>query len=321
MPRMRAFLFRLGGFFRKERSESEFAEEMEAHLEMQIEDNLRSGMTPAQARREALIKSGGLESAKEAYRDRRGLPVIDALLQDLRYALRGLRKNPGFTSVAVMTLSLGIGANTALFSFVNAVLLRPLPYRDADRLVVLSPAPVTYPTYLDWKLRNHAFTGLAICTRDSPVTLTGRGEAERVDASRASPSLFAVLGVAPLLGRAFSDEEEEREQPVVVIGHNLWQRWFAGAPDILGRTLNIDGQAATVIGVMPASFQFPSASIQLWQPIAKRFKTARSNLLGLVVGKLRADVTLLQAQTAAGVNVIPLQQQIAGKGLRVALWF
>ncbi len=130
-----------------------------------------------------------------------------------------------------------------------------------------------------------------------------------------------MLGVAPLLGRAFSDEEEEREQPVVIIGYNLWQRWFAGAPDILGRTLNIDGQAATVIGVMPASFQFPSASIQLWQPIAKRFKTARGNLLGLVVGKLRPDVTLLQAQADSGVNVIPLPQQIAGKGLRVALWF
>src|SRR5438876_1231048 len=250
MPRMRAFLFRLGGLFRTRRSDLEFAEEMEAHLEMQIEDNLRSGMTPAQARREALIKSGGMESAKEAYRDRRGLPVIDALWRDFRYAVRGMRKNPGFTSVAVMTLSLGIGANTALFSFVNAVLLRPLPYRDANRLVVLSSALVTYPTYLDWKLRNHALTGLAICTRDSPVTLTGQGEAERVDASRASPSLFAVLGVAPLLGRAFSDEEEEHEQPVVVIGHNLWQRRFGAASDILGRTLTIDGQTATVIGVM-----------------------------------------------------------------------
>jgi hypothetical protein len=223
---------------------------------MQIEDNLRSGMTPAEARRDALIRSGGLERAKEAWRDRRGLPWLETLLRDCRYAARLLAKTPGFTALAAATLAVGIGANTALFSLIDAVLLEPLPYRDAARLGVpwaadpkrqAHEALVSYPDFLDWKRETRAFGDLAICTRDSPVTLAGAGEPERVDASRASPNLFALLGVALALGRAFTPEEEEGDAPVAVIGDRLWQRWFARAPDAIGRTFLMNGRVTTVM--------------------------------------------------------------------------
>ena len=223
------------------RKDLEFAEEMEFHLQMQIADNLLAGMTPAEARRVALVKSGGLEPAREAYRDRRGFPILEALVRDFRYALRMLRKSPVFTTAVVITLAVGIGANTALFSLFDAVLLRPLPYPEcrsaagarkrrrhqSGRAGLLFELP-------GLEAANRAyFQSLATCTRDSPVTLTGDGAPARVDAAQASPNLFAVLAVEPIMGRSFSDEEAELGQPVALISYGLWQRWFcrsAGRP-------------------------------------------------------------------------------------------
>ena len=303
MRAMRAFLWRLGGLFAG-RKDLEFAEEIEFHLQMQIADNLLAGMTPSEARRTARVKSGGLESAREAYRDRRGFPIVEALRRDFRYALRMLRKNPVFTVAVVITLAVGIGANTALFSLVDAVLLRPLPYPESDRLVVLGSDTaisqgvlVSYPNYQDWKHKSRVFSDLATCTRDSPVTLTGAGAPERVDAAQASPSLFAVLEIAPLMGRSFSEDEAEQGQPVVVISYGLWQRWFAGTQDVLGQTLMMDGQATEVIGVMPRSFQFPTGLIQLWRPVNNRARFARARPFGLLVGRLRPDASLAAAQS------------------------
>jgi predicted permease len=334
---VRAFVWRLGAVAGFHQNDLELAEEMEFHLQMQIDDNLLAGMTPAEARRLALVKSGGLESAREAYRDRRGFPLLEGLARDFRYALRMLRKNPVFTAAVVITLAVGIGANTALFSLVDAVLLRPLPYPESDRLVVLGSDAarsqgvlVSYAGYEEWKHRTQVFSELATCTRDSPVTLTGGDAPERVDAAQASANLFATLSVVPAIGRGFSEEEANQEQPVAVISYGLWQRWFAGTPEVLGRTLTVDGQATKVIGVMPRSFQFPTSLIQLWRPVNKRARMARSRPFGLLVGRLRPDVSLAQAQSerapiasqlgGPGAYVIPMRQQIAGKGVRVALW-
>ncbi|MGH2522979.1 MAG: ABC transporter permease, partial [Anaerolineales bacterium] len=275
---------------------------------------------------------------------------MQTLLQDLRYGARMLAKNPGFTAVAVITLALGIAANTAIFSVVSAVLFRPLPYTDAGRLAVLwthdparqiHEALVSFPNYEDWQRQTRVFVDLAFSTRNSPVTLTGSGEPERLDACAASANLFSVLGIVPALGRTFSAEEAGRGERVVVLSYALWQRRLGGAADVRGRTIEIDGRATTIIGVMPPSFQFPSGDVQLWQPL--RPNTARGRPLGLVVGRLKPQTTFSEAQAEmhiigsrlaqqypelahnpdfAGfrVNVVPLKRQIISKPIRTFLW-
>ena len=201
MRRIRAWCLRLAALFRKEQRDRELAEELESHLQMHIEDNLRSGMNPGEARRQALIKLGGVEQAIENYRDRRGIRWFETLIQDLRFGLRILQKNPGFTTVAVLTLSLGIGANTAIFSVVDAVLLRPLPFPDPGRLMVVWHTPpqkifsgassfvVSPANYLDWRSQNHVFDQMAAIGFRN-LNLAGIGRPESVAGAAVSRRFF-----------------------------------------------------------------------------------------------------------------------------------
>jgi predicted permease len=270
--------------------------------------------------------------------------------QDLRYAMRIVKRYPGFATAMVLTLMLGIGMTTALFSVVEAVILRPLPYFDAHQLVILwtrdelhhiSEGLVSYPNYEDWRTQNRVFRDVAICTRSSPVTLTGITEPERLEGASASANLFSVLGVNPLFGRTYSTEEAYRGESVVLVSHSFWQRRFAGSKDILGRMMDLDGRATTIVGVMPSWFQFPSPDVQLWMPL--RRDTSRERPIGLVVARLTSGANVDQARSEMNLianrladqypalasnpdfagfraNIIPLDQQIIGKPVRVALW-
>jgi macrolide transport system ATP-binding/permease protein len=225
------------------------------------------------------------------------------MYNDLRFALRMLRKNPGFTAVAVLTLALGIGANTAIFSVVNAILLRPRTHKDPERLAMLwtndlkrdiQEEGTSYANFEDWKNENQVFEDLAICTRGNPVTLTGVDE--RVEAEAVSANLFPLLGSRPLLGRTFSHDDLERRERVVVLSHNLWHRRFGGSQDVIGKTIEINGRSTQIIGVMPAELYFPARETQLWEPVTvyswwERTKGNRYNDWWRVVGRLKRNIT------------------------------
>jgi macrolide transport system ATP-binding/permease protein len=287
------------------------------------------------------------------------LRLEDEMFQDLRYGVRMLLRNPGFTLVAVLTLALGIGANTAIFSLVNAVMLRPLPYHEPGRLVMLwtddprhdvHEAGTSYVNFSDWQSQSQAFAEMAIF-RTEPVILTSADETERVSGGLTSASLFPLLGVKPTLGRFFSPEEEERGERVVVLSYGYWQRRFGGDPDVIEKTLetiDVKGMRNTsrIIGVMPAEFYFPSKETPFWAPATaywrwRRESTERFVDTWRVVGRLNPRATLRQAQAemnAIGqrlaetypttdpyfpgfaVNVVPLLDQVTGKNLQLALW-
>src|SRR5579864_8066977 len=271
MRNLRAVLMRLAGMFRRELRERELRAELESHVQFHIEDNLRAGMAPEEARRQALISLGGLERTKELYRDRRGLPGLETLLQDLRYGLRTLRKSPGFTVVAVTTLALGIGANTAIFSAVNAVLLRPLPYRDPDRLVWITEiwhkdhdnALVPNPDYTNWNLQAHSFEAMAAYGGGEESNLTGAGPPEHIITAAVTADFFRVLGIQLIRGRAFLPRETLPEgSAVAILSYELWQRRFALDPNILGKAITLDNQRFIVVGLMPAGFRFPDPDLK-----------------------------------------------------------
>jgi putative ABC transport system permease protein len=315
MRPLRAWLIRLAGLFGKRRRERELAEELESHLQMHIEDNLRSGMTPEEARRQALIKLGGLEQTKEIYRDRRGLPFLETLFQDLRYGLRQLRRNPGFTVVAILTLALGIGANTAVYSLVDTILLRPLPYRNPERLVVVSETlpqmgddteiGVAAGEYLDYRDRNRSFA-LTAAYEAAGFNLTGEGTPLRVNAAAVTASVFPLLGVEPRLGHTFTaNEERQGSSPEAVLSYSLWHNHYGADPGILGKTIKLDEKSFQVVGVMPASFQFPSDGapiserVDLWVPeiFAPDRLQERLGEFGVgFIGRLKPGLSDQQAQ-------------------------
>src|ERR1700738_4815250 len=253
---LRGFLLRLGSVFRRQRGDEEFASEIEAHLQMNVDDNLRRGMNMQEARREALMKLGGVAQTEESYRERRGVPMIETLLQDLRFALRMLRKNPGFTAVAVLTLALGIGANTAMFSVVDAVLLRSLPYANPQQIVrVWEQAPDGHrmnfadANFEDFRRQNNTFASLAEYAYWMS-SVAGGSEPVRVNMAEVSSGVFEALGVRAFRGRAFAAEEQRAHgAPAVIVSYSYWQRYLGGAADLSKFRLAMEGGVYPVVGV------------------------------------------------------------------------
>src|SRR4029077_8715792 len=311
MRALRAWLVRLWAMFRREARDTELSEELESHVQMHIEDNLRRGMNPQQARREALMKLGGVAQTEESYRERRGLPIVGVLLQGLRFGARMLRKNPGFTAVAVVTLALGIAVNATMFSLVSAFLLRRPPGREPQRVVVVSSVnpnqafqadayPVSAPNYLAWRQANHVFADMAAADEYRTVNLTSQGQPEALRSAAVSPNYFRVLGVSPQLGRTFEDgEDQPGRDHVIVLSHDLWERQFGSDASLIGRTIRLNRENYTVIGVMPASFRLLGFPPQLWIPLVltqDQTAAARTNRSLRVFARLKPGVALEQAR-------------------------
>ena len=329
-------IHRILALFRRDTLEVDLEAEMASHIDQAIAENLKSGMLPQEARRRALIAFGGPQQAKENHRDSRSLPMIEILLQDLRYAFRVFSKNPGFVAVAILTLALGIGANTALFSVVNGVLLNPLPYTEPERLAALyaktddfGRSSISYPNFLDWVRDNRSFSSLAAFRSDS-FNLTGVGEPQRLAANMVSASFFPTLGIKPVLGRFFFEQEDQLgAAPVAVISESLWKQKFAASPDILGKPINLDSSLRTIVGVLPSTFHFENSNFasdaQVYVPIGQwndSFFRDRRTAMGMdAVGRLKPGVTLAQAQTDMVALAARLAEMYpdADKGSSVAL--
>ena len=309
--------------FQKQTVDAEMDEEMRFHIELRTQANIEAGMPAEEARLAALRQFGWKESIQEECRDQRGVRWLENLIQDARYGARMLRKNPGFTAVAVLTLALGIGANTAIFSVVHAVLLRPLPYRQSERLVRLHEAgrdwtggPISYPNFIDWKAQQTSFEHFGLY-RAVNYNFTGADEPLRVSAGEVAADVFSALGVQPIVGRVFTAHEDKPAGPqVVVLSYGLWQSRFAGNPAIVDRTVTLDGKSYTVLGVMPQGFDFPDGA-SLWLPVELGFSEALRQARGerpghRAIARLKPGVTLEQAQAELDTVATRLAQQFPG---------
>ena len=340
-------------FWRRSRQE-ELRDEIASHLQMAARERVERGETSQQAEQSARREFGNADLVREVTRDQWAWRWLETLFQDLRYALRILRKSPGFTAVAVLTLALGIGANTAIFSIVDAVLLRPLPFKDPSHLVVLHEGipKMGYPK-MDFAVPDLAvflraqksFSAIA-AFQTKHVDISGGGEPERVNATRASASLFAMLGAQPMLGRTFTQAEDAPGHTLAMLSYSLWQRRFGGAANVIGQTIAVDRQPYTVIGVMPRNFVFPLPSDEsngqpadLWIPMAFtpiEFQDWGGSYFYGVIARLSPGLTVSQARVEAKLSaqriidsypaaienfarkgeltviVLPLQQDLAG---------
>jgi predicted permease len=330
--------------FRKQQTERQLDSELRFHLEQRARELVDAGVAPETALRQARIEFGGIEGVKEECRESRRVQLAESFLQDVRYSLRTMRRNPGFTAVAVVTLALGIGANTAIFSVVNGVLLNPLPYPSPEQLVGLHQSKanfengaISYPNFLDWRNDNRSFSAMAIMRRYS-FSLTGLGEAEQVSGVFVSSEFFDLLGIKPVIGRTLRPGEDAvGATPVALINAGLWQGKFGSSPDVLGQGITLDGKIFSIVGVVPASFHLPSQDSRVrdvYVPIGQwnnPFLVKRSAPLGIHgIGRLKPGVTLEQARAdmarvtanlaaaypdvnkGSGASLIPLRKQIVG---------
>ena len=288
-----------------ERRERELADEIDSHLQMHIDDNLRAGMSAVEARRSAILTLGGVEMTKQAYREQSTLPFVETVLQDLRFASRQLRKNLGFTLTAVLMLALGMSASVAIFAFVDAALIKPLPYEDPTRLVSVTEtvatfgrANLSYPDYLDWKKMNTSLSAMALYYGAGYMLPTGTGS-ELVTGLRVSDRFFRVLGVKPVMGRDFYDGEDLPSAPrTVLLTYATWQRRFASRKDVVGQAVNLSGIPYTIVGVLPESFQFvPRNNAEFIAPFhAAGGCDLRRSCHGLIgLGRLKDGVSVATA--------------------------
>jgi putative ABC transport system permease protein len=305
MKLLRSLAAGLRPLFHKTKADAELDEELRAYLDASTTQKMKDGMTEKEALRAARLEMGTPEAVKEEVHSASWEHALETLGQDIRFALRMLRKSPGFTIVAILTLTLGIGATTAIFSVVNTVLVQPMPYKQADELVTIwgqnkargyTLDLVSVPDYMDWKSQNRVFESMGAST-DEMFTLTGAGEPDAIIGYEFSPNFFDVLGVAALLGRTFSpDEDQPGKNHVVVLNYRLWKTRFGGDPGVIGKSITLDGQSYTVIGVMPRSFQYPE-SVQLWTPLT--ISPERAKARGVrwlrVMARLKHGATMTQA--------------------------
>jgi putative ABC transport system permease protein len=344
--------------FRRRQREKDLDEEVQSHLGMAAQERIEQGETAEQAHASAVREFGNVTLVKEVTRDMWGLRGLENLLQDLRYGLRAMLRNPGFTIVALLTLALGIGVNTAIVSVVNAVLIRPLPYRDPGRLVYISEfwpretpfRTVPNPDFANWSDHDRLFDGLAAYGGAAEVNLTSLGEPERILGAKVTWDFFPLLGVQPSLGRGFLREEDQPGgRQVVLLSHELWQRRFGSDPSVVGSSVNLDGAPHTIVGVIPAGFRFPDdefkaelflpiilARIANWSSRApENFRLLRPLARlkpGVTVDNVRAELSGLVQQTAgqeppqfirmrAGmeVRVTPLRERLAAPARPILL--
>jgi putative ABC transport system permease protein len=333
---------RVTGLFRSNWRDREMAQEFESHVQMHIDDNIRAGMSPEQARREALVKFGGMEAAKESVRETSRLMWIDTALRDVRYALRGMRLNPGFATTAILSLTLGIGASVAIYTVADNLLLRPLPYPDAKQLVmlyemnphhgfahnVISPA-----NYFDWKAQSSSFTAIGGFF-DFHVILGDGKRTEEKDAQAVSGEVLPALQVKPIRGRLFTMQEDKDDAHVAVISYRLWQEWFGGDESVIGRQVQVNSRPFTVIGVLPPDFYFNTRTSDVWLTLglnpADNLRKTQGRWMW-AVARLKPGVSLSQARAEMtgiaqrleiaypefdkgwGIDVVPLRDSFVGQ--------
>lgn len=294
------------------RADAELRDEMEAHLEMAVAEYIRRGMTPDDARRKALLQAGALPVALESVREQRGLPMIESLVRDIRHAFRTLALHRGYSVAVLLTLGLGIAATVTMFSILHAVLLRPLPYANADRIVSLSVlnedgdmGVVDSRSYEEWRQAARRVGAMAVYARTSAVVQTAAGP-QNVGGTVVTESYFSVLGVSPMMGRLFSAEEGVRGGPsVVVLGEPLWRSAFGADPDIVGKSVVLDGSPATVVGVIASRFATPS-SYQYWRPYRLPPPNADITYYHTVLARLQPDATPEELRT----ELAAIQQRV-----------
>ncbi len=348
---MSRFVFALRNLFRKKIVEKELQEEIQFHMEMQIQQNRGQGMTEEEARRQASLQVGGVEQTKERVREVRTGQFVEILLQDVRYSFRSLRREPGFLAVAILTLSVGIGANTAIFSLAQAVLLQPLPYPDSGRLAMLwqrekdgSLSNTNYATVEDWKQTLHSFSGIAATSNWQPI-ISGYGDPEPLEGMSVSSGFFKILGIPPMLGRDFQVAEDRPDRNrVVILTHRLWKQRFNSDPSIIGRQILLNGIPRTVVGVMPSHFQpliaYNFKETEIFRPLGYdqtlSYACRSCNHLQ-AIGRIRAGSSIEQAGSeidsftrelirkfpndygGVGATLVPLREHFVGN-VRTLLW-